>query len=302
MRDCRFSSVVSASRPGEGRREVREEGLEDRLDGDLGVLHTVDLRHLARVLDAHRGGVVGRHHHGVHAVRAEGVHADGEHQRGVDAAREAQQHAREAVLVDVVAHAGHQRAEDRLLLGERRGDRALHGVALELDDVHGLEEGLGLVGEHALAVQRERGAVEHQLVLPAAPVHVEHRQLGLLHARTHDRVALGELGAVEGRGVDTDEDLGPGRLGLGRGLGEPQVLADGEAELAPLHLEHAGPVADLEVALLVEHAVVGQLLLEVHRLDAPAAQAAPRRCSACGPRGAGSPRPRRRPGNRRRAS
>src|SRR5205085_1651725 len=80
----------------------------------------------------------------------------------------------------------------------------------------------------------------------------------LLHARAHVLVALGLLQAVEGRGVDRDEDLRAGRARLRRRLGKPQVLADREADLAALVLEHARPVAGREVALLVEDIVVGQ--------------------------------------------
>ena len=55
------------------------------------------------VLDAHGGGVVGRHHHRVHALGAERVDDDREHQRRIHAAREPEQHAGKFVLVHVVA-------------------------------------------------------------------------------------------------------------------------------------------------------------------------------------------------------
>jgi hypothetical protein len=103
-------------------------------------------------------------------------------------------------------------------------------------------------------------------------VHVEQRQLGFLHARAHSLVALGLLRAIERRSVDRDEQFRARRLGLGRRLRKPEILADGDRELASLELEDAGAIAGVEVALLVEHAVVGQLLLEVDLLDAPAAQ------------------------------
>jgi hypothetical protein len=103
-------------------------------------------------------------------------------------------------------------------------------------------------------------------------VHVEQRQLRLLHPVAHALVAFGLLRALEGRGVDRQEQLRTGRLRLGRGLREPEVLADRERELAALDLEHARPVAGVEVALLVEDGVVREPLLEVDVLDASAAQ------------------------------
>ena len=56
--------------------------------------------------------------HAADPVGTERIDRDGQHQRGIDAARQAQQHAGEAVLADVVAHAHHQRVPDLLLVGE----------------------------------------------------------------------------------------------------------------------------------------------------------------------------------------
>ena len=49
-------------------------------------------------------------------------------QRRIDAARQAHDHAREAVFVDVVARALHERAVDALLLRLQGHDLARHGL------------------------------------------------------------------------------------------------------------------------------------------------------------------------------
>ena len=61
-----------------------------------------------------------------------------------------------------------------------------------------------------------------------------------------------------------DDDLGPGQaLILHRSGGVPDVLADRDADASAGNVEelHAGPRA--EVTRLVEHAVVGQILLVI---------------------------------------
>jgi hypothetical protein len=69
---------------------------------------------------------------------------------------------------------------------------------------------------------------------------------------------------VIGRGREVHDHLGAGKgLGHRRGARLPDVLADGEAQGDAIQLEHARLGARLEVALLVEHAVVGQEHLAV---------------------------------------
>ena len=81
---------------------------------------------------------------------------------------------------------------------------------------------------------------------------------------------------VVGRGVERQQHLrtrSPRRLG---GPALPDVGADVEAEAHTLHLEHAGVVSGLEVALLVEYFVVRQQALVIARNELAVAQH--RRC------------------------
>jgi hypothetical protein len=159
------------------------------------------------------------------------------------------------------------------LVGERRGDRTGElPVVAPFHQVDRLPKRFTLVGEQALRIERERCAVEDQLVLRADPMHIKQRQLRFLHPAPHHLVALGELGAMEGRRVDRQEHLRARRFRLGCRFGEPQVLADGEPHAPPLDFDDAGLVSRLEITLLVEDLVVGQALLEVHGFDASAAQ------------------------------
>ena len=93
----------------------------DRAEPVLGVRRAREaLRHVARVDPGDVGRVGRRHHHRAHAVGAQGVHRQGQHQGRIDAARQPDDGAREAVLADVVAHAEHQRRPRlRLKCGQR---------------------------------------------------------------------------------------------------------------------------------------------------------------------------------------
>ncbi len=114
-----------------------------------------------------------------------------------------------------------------------------------------------------MGIQHEGAAVEHQLVLSADEVHIDMRQARLLHPRADDLLAQVFLVQVIRRRVGDQHHLRARRLGPGRGLGIPRVLAENHAEARALHVEHEGFAADLEVALLVEDLVVGQLELVI---------------------------------------
>ena len=116
----------------------------------------------------------------------------------------------------------------------------------------------------AVLVDSEAVAVEDELVLAAHGVHEYHG--GEVVDRTLDQHALapGAHAAPIRRGRQVDDHLGAReRLGHGRGTGLPDVLADAEPDRHAVQLDDRGLGARLEVALLVEDAVVRQVHLAV---------------------------------------
>ena len=124
----------------------------------------------------------------------------------------------------------------------------------------------------AIGVQSKRAPLEHHLVLPAHQVGVDQGQAGFLHALAHHLLALATLAQVVGRGIDGEQHLRPGLARAAGGLGIPGILTDQQAQAQAINLEHAAVSARHEVATLVEHLVVGQVLLGVGLLDAARAQ------------------------------
>ena len=123
----------------------------------------------------------------------------------------------------------------------------------------------------ALGVERQRAAVEDQLVLAADLVHVHERRVGVGGARRQHLLAVRGLAAVVRRAVDVDGQLGAA-VGLHgeRAVGAPDVLADADADLDAADRRRArgvGLVARREVAGLVEDGVVGQQPLAVRAED-----------------------------------
>ena len=125
MRACRFSSA----RPGLGARERGAEQVEerrvgrldrhgDRADAEVG-------REQLGVGDAAVAREARRHEHTDHVLGPERVDRDRRDQRGVDAAREPDEHVGEAVLAHVVAGAEHQRLVDLLHRRQQRLDARL---------------------------------------------------------------------------------------------------------------------------------------------------------------------------------
>ena len=116
-------------------------------------------------------------------------------------------------------------------------------------------------------VEREGGAVEHQLVLAADLVQVDQRQLALLDPLQGELQAGVLLAGLERRAVDRHQRLGAVLLQALGDVGRPHVLADHDAEPPAAHVDRPRQVARREQALLVEHAVVRQVPLGAHRLD-----------------------------------
>ena len=152
--------------------------------------------------------------------------------------------------------------------------------------------------EAAVGVERERAAVEDELVLAADHVEIDEREAALDHPRDRDVLADGELVALIRRGVGNEQDLAAGFEDAFDRVRPPDVLADRNPD--PDAAKHDRPRRrpGRKHPLLVEDAVVGQIDLEPDRLDPPADRAAPWRCKACRPRPrAGPPAP---PARRRR--
>ena len=133
MRAWRFSSAMSGSAPSNSRREHLVE--RRRAHGSIGIVQRPMPRfgESLGVGDAALARVARRHGDAVHVLGAERVDGDGGDERRVDAAREADDHVGEAVLVDVVAGAEHERLVDLVpgvSIGSTRGRRRARRCAL----------------------------------------------------------------------------------------------------------------------------------------------------------------------------
>ena len=208
----------------------------------------------------------------MHAVGAQRIDRHGGNHGRVDTTRQAQYHAGETVLQHIVAkpqHAGLPRLG--LVLGHGQ-DLARHAGPAVLDaqpfcECDLLFEHRHLPGQRPVGIEHEGGPVEDELVLPAHLVEVGHGQARLGDTR-HDEVeAHVILVALEGRAIGREQDF---RSRLGQrlaGLFRPDVLADGNAKPHAPEGDGAGCRTSIEHALLVEHAIVGQVELVAHRLD-----------------------------------
>ena len=117
----------------------------------------------------------------------------------------------------------------------------------------------------AVLVHDQARAVEHQLVLTAHHVDVGDAHQIVHGARRDHLLAEAGLAGVVGRAVDVDDELGAGqRLDGGRPRRIPDVLADVDGERRVARHEDRRLGARLEVAVLVEDAVVRQVLLVVN--------------------------------------
>ena len=126
--------------------------------------------------------------------------------------------------------------------------------------------------EAAVGVERERAAVERELVLAADHVEIDERQPALDDARDRDVLADGELVALVRRGVGHEQNFAARFEDALDRVGTPDVLADRHADAHAAKDDRPRRRAGGEDALLVEHAVIGQVDLEPHRLDPPAVE------------------------------
>ena len=118
-------------------------------------------------------------------------------------------------------------------------------------------------------VDDARLAVEDQLVLAADQRTEGDRAQVVARALDDHALAPRPLALVVRRRGDVDHEVGAGeRLLEQRRAGDPDVLADGQPDGHAVDLDQRAAPARLEVADLVEDAVVGQADLAVDRLHA----------------------------------
>ena len=122
-----------------------------------------------------------------------------------------------------------------------------------------------LHGQPAVRVQHEGAAVEDEFVLAAHLIEIGQGQAGFYDSRDRDVQPVIALGGIEGRSVRHQQKL---RARLAQALdriGAPDVLADRHADAHAAYVERPRHGTGREQALLVEHAVIGQIDLEPHR-------------------------------------
>ena len=256
-----------------------EEALERLLDRDGEQFNPQRVALLLRQVVGQAGGVARGHPHRRDVASAQRIDRQRQHDRRVDAPRQPQPHLAEAVLAAVVADPAHHRAPGQrvhalvaVVHPQHRREPAPGDVVVHHQPLVG-ERGRGRV-HRAVGIGHQRGAVEHQRILPAHDIEVGHRGAALARALRQHRVAPGVLAAFERRGVGDQHQLGTGAHRIGHRFREPRVLAHQHPDRHALDLEHAALAVrvDVEIAALVEHVVVGQLALAVGGLDPPSAQ------------------------------
>ena len=291
LRDTRLGAF-------EHRAEDLFKALVRRLDGEVHELHAEVLGCRSRVIEAFGRGVARRHAHTYDVLCAERIASDCGRQRRVDSAGHPDDDLVETLLAHVVVGAEHDRGVDlgRALErlrdarsdwcpGCRRGcavradlrhdeleslsalsfmpdllqrpvDRRCH---VDIADEQLLLEGGGSSEKATVRVEDHAVAVEHELVLPADRVDPGHECSIVGRPSADHRLSRRALSVVVRRTVDVDEHL---RTVMGfprhRARGEPAVFAYGQPDPNPVQLDDRAGVAGLEVALLVEDAVVRQ--------------------------------------------
>ena len=149
------------------------------------------------------------------------------------------------------------------------------GRGSDLDvDQEGVLDVLRRAQQHvAVGRDHHRVAVEDEFVLPADRVHVQDRRVRLGGAPAQQRQAHVVLVPLVRRPVDVHDEADTDPSGdRERAAVLPQVLADRQRDVDAAVPDDHEPVAGDEVAPLVEHAVVGQVVLEVARDDLAAVQ------------------------------
>ena len=124
----------------------------------------------------------------------------------------------------------------------------------------------------AVGVERERAAVEHELVLAADHVEIDERQPAFDDPFDRHVLAHHELVALIRRRVRHEQNFAACFENALHRIGAPNVLADWNADPHAAKDDRSGRRARGEDPFLVEDAVIGQINLEAHRVDPPAVQ------------------------------
>ena len=278
-----------------------------RLDREVHELDPEAFGHEPGVLQALGRSVARRHAHGDHVLGPERVGGDRRRQRGIDAARHPDDDLLKSLLAHVVVRGQDDCRIDlrgpRQGCGEPVHDRRFRpgpAWARNLQLTHLQLEALGALGlvpeplrrdvdrllgvdvaqkevldqrlrvgdRVAARVEDDAVAVEDQLVLPPDGVHPGDEGAVVGGPSADHRLSRRPLAVVVGRAVDVDQQPGAVlRLPRHRAGGEPAVLAHRKADAHAVEVDDRAEPSGLEVALLIEDAVVGQEDLVVDGLD-----------------------------------
>ena len=137
------------------------------------------------------------------------------------------------------------------------------GVRVEVEESQMLHEHRGTFQQRAVAVDNEAAAVEHQVILTADLVHVDHRGADLYSAPDREVVTRMGLALLVRRAVHRHQHVDMLVDEPGDRRRPARCLADRHADAHAVDVEHDGAVAYREDAELVEHAVVRQEMLVV---------------------------------------
>jgi hypothetical protein len=197
------------------------------------------------VLDTVRRGVVVRQHHAVHLVRPKRIHCHGRDHGRIDAAGQTKHNTVEPVLLHVVAGAQDAGMPDLFVadqLARRVTALANPAAAIALPAGHGqaLFKLRHLAGERPVGIEHERCPVEHQLILPADLVEIDHRQAGFGDTCNNQVQPHILLVALERRSVWHDEQFGAGLFQRFASFFGPDVFADGNADAYTPEVDRAG--------------------------------------------------------------
>ena len=156
----------------QGRPQTGIESLHQAADRQGVVAQSQALGQGQGVIDRAGGTPGGGHQQGGDVLRSEGRGGDHRHQGGVDPAAQAQQGSAKAAFARVVPHPQHQGPQQQLVGGRWRL-RAL-GCRVAVPDLHRLPAAGQLQLGDTVGGHHEAAAVEHQLIVAAHLVQVDH--------------------------------------------------------------------------------------------------------------------------------
>ena len=274
MRAWRFSSGGDGRRQAAERAERRAVRLEHGADGDLGERDAQTRGELARVPQASLGGVRPGHRDAEDLVRPERLDREGRRDRGVDAARQAENGRLEPALARVVGEREDEGPPQSLHRGKLRRGRP--AAARHVDRPEILFEPARRADQSAARVEGGRRAVEDEVVVAADEVAVHERHARAAGDALHHAPPQAVLPEGPGRGGDVDVEVEPERAQLRHrigvverplpeGLVVPDVLADGDRDAAAGDAQHERAPSRLDVAALVEDVVRRQQTLAIER-------------------------------------